>query len=559
MTLYFVFSQDSGRLITSTETVTNEGTTIELRSWPVEGGGPDLVALLTNLPESFNVFPAVDPTGARVAWADGRRVHVGRVRGSHLDPEPEFTLEHDTTVAAQIFGPEGRQLATADTAGAIRIWSLESDPPARTHTLSGPGGVSASVIGFDRSGTMFASAGSLWDLTGPPDAEPLRIRGGYGLAFHPKSRWIASSGGGATVTLWPLARSYPQILEGHEEMIMGLAFTPDGRQLVSASEDGSVRVWPLVGGADERSRVLHQAEGSFAFPLGCEVAPDGSFVVTGDPQGRVSVLPFDGGPARELSGFTDSIYGLVVGPRSRLVAAGAGGYNRDEAFVRVWDLETGETKVLDAGDGVETGPLEFTPGGDLWVVSRSMLRRWELDGLEPRIVEEIDLSRLGFELDGGIEVDADGRRLLLGSDGRVFIHELDSGESRVLSSHPDTASAHLDSVNDLVITSEVWGPVRVGPASGEEPHLLLGHERTALAVAVSPDGRWVATGANDNTIRLWPVPDFSKPPLHTLPREELIAKLKSLTNVRVVRDPESPTGWDTEIGPFPGWETVPSW
>jgi len=55
------------------------------------------------------------------------------------------------------------------------------------------------------------------------------------------------------------------------------------------------------------------------------------------------------------------------------------------------------------------------------------------------------------------------------------------------------------------------------------------------------------------------MPDFSKPPLHTLPREELIVKLKSLTNVRVVRDPESPTGWDTEIGPFPGWETVPSW
>ncbi len=50
------------------------------------------------------------------------------------------------------------------------------------------------------------------------------------------------------------------------------------------------------------------------------------------------------------------------------------------------------------------------------------------------------------------------------------------------------------------------------------------------------------------------MPDLSKPPLHTLPHDELIAKLKTLTNLRVVRDPESATGWKIEVGPFPGWE-----
>jgi hypothetical protein len=55
------------------------------------------------------------------------------------------------------------------------------------------------------------------------------------------------------------------------------------------------------------------------------------------------------------------------------------------------------------------------------------------------------------------------------------------------------------------------------------------------------------------------VPDLSQPPLHTLPREELIAKLHSLTNLSLVRDETSPTGWKVEIGPFPGWETAPTW
>ena len=43
------------------------------------------------------------------------------------------------------------------------------------------------------------------------------------------------------------------------------------------------------------------------------------------------------------------------------------------------------------------------------------------------------------------------------------------------------------------------------------------------------------------------------------PQDELIANLKTLTNLRVVRDPESPTGWKLTHDPFPGWETVPSW
>ncbi len=42
-------------------------------------------------------------------------------------------------------------------------------------------------------------------------------------------------------------------------------------------------------------------------------------------------------------------------------------------------------------------------------------------------------------------------------------------------------------------------------------------------------------------------------------REELIAKLETLTNLRVVHDEDSPTGWKLEVGPFPGWETVPTW
>ncbi len=87
----------------------------------------------------------------------------------------------------------------------------------------------------------------------------------------------------------------------------------------------------------------------------------------------------------------------------------------------------------------------------------------------------------------------------------------------------------------------------------------MGHSGNVYNIAISPDLRWVASAGEDGTLRLWPMPDLSKPPLHTLPHDELLAKLHSLTNLRAVRDPASDTGWTIEIGPFPGWREVPTW
>jgi WD40 repeat protein len=116
----------------------------------------------------------------------------------------------------------------------------------------------------------------------------------------------------------------------------------------------------------------------------------------------------------------------------------------------------------------------------------------------------------------------------------------------------------MDAAGRIAVTGDDHGTIRVGPITGEEPHLLLGSPEDIVDLAVDPKGRWIASSSGTE-VRLWPMPDLSKPPLHTLPREELIAKLKTLTNLRVVRDEESATGWKLTHDPFPGWETVPTW
>jgi len=75
--------------------------------------------------------------------------------------------------------------------------------------------------------------------------------------------------------------------------------------------------------------------------------------------------------------------------------------------------------------------------------------------------------------------------------------------------------------------------------------------------AISPDDRWIAMGQGDGDVLLWPVPDPDRLPIDTLPKDELVARLKALTNARAVRDDQSPDGWEIEWEPFPGWEDGP--
>jgi hypothetical protein len=60
-------------------------------------------------------------------------------------------------------------------------------------------------------------------------------------------------------------------------------------------------------------------------------------------------------------------------------------------------------------------------------------------------------------------------------------------------------------------------------------------------------------------VYVWPVPDLSKPPLDALPLRELLAKLDTHTNVRMIRDENSANGWAIDIGPFPGWAEMPEY
>jgi WD40 repeat protein len=240
--------------------------------------------------------------------------------------------------------------------------------------------------------------------------------------------------------------------------------------------------------------------------------------------------------------------------------------------LRVWDLPSGEGRTYSLAHLTDDSwwgfdRLRFAPDGSLLAagIGANGLSRLVLPSEATGTVSSETLYAAGAS---GFDLSADGRHLLVWASRtprterkeELLVLELANRTSRRIETHGQRIySGAYGPSGRVIVTGDTEGVVRVGPATGEEPHLLLGgHEGVVWSVAVSPDGRWIAS-VGDEAIRLWPMPDVSKPPLHTLPHAELMAKLNALTNLRVVRDPTSATGWKLDVGPFPGWETVPTW
>ena len=234
--------------------------------------------------------------------------------------------------------------------------------------------------------------------------------------------------------------------------------------------------------------------------------------------------------------------------------------------VRLWDLKTGETHLLDVGEGAAPiEDLEFTPDGRLLVASADSLRLWNVEERTYELIGELGKGCSVVELsrDGRTAACISGEQRAGPVLYRAFVYDIETGARRRLpplessQGHDELWDIAIDPTGTLVATGDETGSVRVGPVTGGEPHLLLGHEGVVTAVAFSPDGEWIASAGADHTVRLWPVPKGR--PLHTLPYNELLEKLRSLTNVRVVPDEDSSTGYRIDFEPFPGFAKVPVW
>jgi WD40 repeat protein len=557
-----------------------------LRQWEIpDGPAEDMGSVdFRALGASNLVF---DPDGDAFFYARGDEV-FRRSLPVRANVPDTFMVRH--SAAGITFGrPAPGWFFSRDRGGEIILWASENGTTEPVRRLREPINAETALTphaggrwAIDPDGNIGSREGKrlLWDLEALPGARPIELRrsGSWMMViagFHPTGDWVASAtDGGAEISFWPLRIAIPNVVDGYETFWrVPVGFTPDGRYLVSNWGQDRVRMWPLPGIGESDVIDLKLPHGGTAVRGRFAVSPSGDRILSAGKGRNTFVLSRRGEEPVQLSGFAghDVILGGAFSPSGDLVAV-AILWPENQPALRVWDLESGEAMVFDVPDGRRDDAAEgsfqtyqvenvaFANESTLYSSGGAGLIRWNLeDGSFEQIIDPAPDSCL-FMI-----VSADRRKILTfeaaetSARRRTLLHDLSAGEEKEVEIPTDSLVLSLGPEGTTWVAGDENGLVWVGRFDEGKAHVLAGHNGSVKAVAISPDRRWIASSGEDRTLRLWPMPDLSKPPLHTLPLDELIAKLKTLTNLRVVRDEESPSGWKLTHDPFPGWETVPEW
>jgi WD40 repeat protein len=460
------FTSDGKRIVTASA----DGT---LRVWPARGPANPMVFGEPEGPISRggSTFPhsvwtaRFSPDGKHVVTAHGSgHVRVWRADGKG---QPIEVAEHDDEVTDARFSPDGRLVASGSRDGKVRVSSADGRGPSVTlmgHTRRimkiawSPDGRRIVTGSRDSSARIWRADGALGSIT---------LRGHEGtvwdVRFGPSGREVLTASSDRTIRLWHERDGFraARVFGGHAGTVRSARLTPGGASIMSASQDGTARVWPLDG----RRPTILRGHSSPIWSVDCQ--QDGARFVTAAEDGSVRFWRADGAPEPLVLRVPPAMIPMARFTDGARTVAVAGGDGR----VMLFDAQTGATRRVLLGHMGMITSLVIDPAGKRVVTASH---------------------------DGSARVGS-----LAAPSPPV---ELTTEGSRSPSGAPVYLETAFAPGPGAVVGTALDGAVSIWRLSdGVRTHHFVGHTDRVTNLAMSPDGRWLATASLDRTGRIWPL------------------------------------------------------
>jgi hypothetical protein len=306
--------------------------------------------------------------------------------------------------------------------------------------------------------------------------------------------------------LWRLCNGDRFTIPKHPDFVRQVLFAPGGEALVSVG--GNVaRVWDLASGKE-----LPPLPGCTRGLDIVQFSPDGNTLAVGGTDGTIGLWDRATGQAKgTLRGHRGTVHALCFANGTTLASGGADG------TVRIWDLTAQkEIGVLHGHQGAVYRTVIGPDGNTLATTSADRsLKLWDIEGKKLRSsFAEPDgcyFTSLVFGPDKQTMITGEGYPFNMLHEGRARVRDLDG---KVRSAFPMPAggvfAVALSGDGKTLATGGNTGAIYLWDlATGEKRGRLLGHADRLHALAFGPDGKTLASGGNDNTAKLW---NLKEPP-----------------------------------------------
>ena len=427
--------------------------------------------------------------------------HAGEVLTAAFDREGRRVLSasHDKTASVwdafdgtklvELKGHEGVVGGAMFSPDETRILTFSFDTQYRFPHLSPAGGhqVTEQIPKYsDKSARIWdASSGSQLTVFDHPDQV-------VDAVFSADGELVATAGWDHAARIWnTVTGKEVQILNGHSAALMSVQFGPDGERLATGSsgydydmditpggggggtstikEPALVRIWDVNTGSEAgklKNRVVSPLEailGAGGFGSSrcrASFSEDGSYLVTAtkSPENTAVWSADDGRLIGYLKGHTYEVNSAAFShDGSKVVTASA------DHTARIWNARSGkEIAVLIA----HSGPVlwaEFSPNDQRVVTASSdtTVRVWDA-------------------------TTGRGLAVLKGHEGKVYQARFGPENLRIVSASADS-------------TVRIWNAATMDQLSIK----LNGHQGELTRLAFSPDSKKVVTGSRDKTARVW--------------------------------------------------------